>query len=134
VYTLRETAQTACGFYYAHGICVEKNLQEIVRWYRLASNQKFSSAQYNLGVCYSFGQGVQRDVQEAVRWYRAAALQNDADASMSLASCYRDGRGVAVDRIMATCYSQKAAELGNVSALNGTNLSLDLSPVCRLVD
>ena len=40
---------------YEHGEGVPQDYAEAVRWYRLAADQGYASAQYNLGVMYNNG-------------------------------------------------------------------------------
>ena len=51
-----------------------------MRWFRLAAEQGFATAQYNLGVMYDKGEGVLKDEAEAVRWFQLAAEQGNATA------------------------------------------------------
>ncbi len=62
-------------------LCVAKDEEEAVKWYRKAAEQEYASAQYTLGVRYASGRGVGKDEEEAVRWYRKAAKQ-DAKAAL----------------------------------------------------
>jgi len=47
---------------------------------RMAAEQGYAVAQYNLGVMYANGEGVPKDVQKAAKWHRKAAEQGHADA------------------------------------------------------
>ena len=51
---------------------------EAVRWCRLAAEQGYAVAQFNLGELYALGEGVPQDPAEAVRWFRLAAEQGYA--------------------------------------------------------
>ena len=42
-------AQYRIGYMYANGIGVPKNEEEALKWYRLAADQGYASAQFNLG-------------------------------------------------------------------------------------
>jgi TPR repeat protein len=59
---------------------VDKNLSEAVRYYRLAADQGYMDAQYELGCRYEAGGGVTKDSNEAKRWFRLAAAQGHIDA------------------------------------------------------
>ncbi len=74
---------------------------EAVRWYRLAAEQGYAAAQYNLGGMYGTGQGVPQDYAEAMRWYRLAAEQGHASAQSNLGDMYGTGRGVPQDYVQA---------------------------------
>jgi hypothetical protein len=64
-----------------------------VRYYRLAAEQGYAGAQFNLGVCLEHGEGMARDLAEAVRYYRLAAAHADAlsveDLAKITAACDR---------------------------------------------
>ncbi len=80
-------------------------------------------SQYALGKLYETGRGVPQDMQEAVRWYvRAADLGYDR-AQLRLGRVFRDGTGgVPVNGQLAEQYFKKAADGGNVAAMNEIGL------------
>ncbi len=80
-------------------------------------------SQYALGKLYETGRGVPQDMQEAVRWYvRAADLGYDR-AQLHLGRVFRDGTGgVPVNGQLAEQYFKKAADGGNVAAMNEIGL------------
>jgi TPR repeat protein len=62
---------------------VPQDHQEAVRWYRLAADQGYADAQYNLGVMYYKGQGVPQDYGEAHMWLNLATSRaSGADAKL----------------------------------------------------
>ena len=87
---------------------------EAVRWYRLAAEQGYAAAQFNLGVMYATGEGVPEDDAEAVRWYRLAAEQGYAAAQFNLGLMYATGEGVPEDAAEAVRWVRLAAEQGDV--------------------
>lgn len=72
-----------------------------MKWFRLAAEQRYDEAQYNLGVACATGQGVPKDAAEAVKWYRLAAKQGNANAQYFLGTMYRFGEGVPKDLVTA---------------------------------
>ena len=50
---------------------VFQNDAEALHWQRLAGEQGFVNAQFNLGLKYSTGAGVIRNDYEAARWFPA---------------------------------------------------------------
>lgn len=78
----------ACYYYYGDG--VEKNIQEAMKWYTLAAQKGFLSAQYNLGLCYY----VELNFTEAVKWFTLAAEKGHSKSQYRLAICYHNGQGV----------------------------------------
>jgi TPR repeat protein len=59
---------------------VSKSDTEAVKWYRLAADQGFAEAQYDLGVRYMLGKGVLKDERTGLEWYRKAAAQGYQEA------------------------------------------------------
>ena len=54
---------------------------------RLAAEQGYARAQFNLGVMYATGEGVPKDDAKAVKWYRLVAEQGYARAQFTSGSC-----------------------------------------------
>lgn len=50
---------------------------EAVRWYRLAADQGYTNAQYNLGLMYELGRGVLQDNVTAHMWYNIGAANGN---------------------------------------------------------
>ena len=92
---------------------------EAVKWYRLAAEQGYAKAQYNLGTMYDSGQGVPQDYAEAVRLFRLAADQGNAKAQTNLGTMFEYGTGVLEDNVMAHMWYNIGAANGN--ELGGTN-------------
>ena len=72
------------GICYYCGNGVKQNYKEAVKYYRLAAEQGYDWAQYNLGNCYYDGTGVTKSVSEAIKWYKLAAEQGNEDAKAKL--------------------------------------------------
>ena len=53
-------------FHVRNGYGVPQDYAEAVKWYRLAAEQGYARAQYNLGVMYDNGRGVLKTSKEAV--------------------------------------------------------------------
>jgi TPR repeat protein len=84
-------AQDKVGFCYEYGLYVASiDIEEAIRWYRLAAEQGLLGAQNTLGRLYSSN----HNYEEAVYWYRLAAKQGDIYAQMHLGYCYEEGLGV----------------------------------------
>ena len=102
--TLREAEQRVMpkhklvsGSCYANGQGVAQDDAEALRWFRLAAEQGFAAAQFNLGFMYANGRGVAQDDAEALRWYHLAAEQGVAEAQRNLGGMYANGRDGARD-------------------------------------
>jgi TPR repeat protein len=88
----------------------EKNYTAAVKWYKMAAEQNYADAQYNLGYCYEYGKGVEQDYTVAVKWYKKAAEQNYAVAQNDLGNCYYSGNGVEQNYTDAVKWYKKAAD------------------------
>ena len=62
------------------GEVVTKDDAEAVRWYRLAAEQGYAAAQYNLRVKYAQGRGVVKDSVLAYMWLDIAGANGDESA------------------------------------------------------
>ena len=61
-----------------------ENLEEAVRYFRMAASQGHADAQNNLGICYQDGEGVTKNLNEAAYYYSLAAEQGNKIAKSSL--------------------------------------------------
>ena len=68
------------GTYYHYGFEVPQDYAEAAKWYRLAAEQGYISAQFALGYLHEQGQGVLQDNVMAHMWYNIASANGDADA------------------------------------------------------
>jgi TPR repeat protein len=98
---------------YDNGLGVPRDYTEAVRWYRLAADEGYPVAQYDLGDMYEEGHGVPQDYAEAVRWYRKAADQELPVAQLGLGYMYANGRGVPQDYVLAHMWFNLSAAHGN---------------------
>ena len=93
-----------------------KNYEEAVKWFRMAAEQGYHHAQFNMGLCYEYGYGIAQDYTEAVKWYRMAAEQGNADAQLNLGNKYSNGKGVPQNYEEAAKWYRMAAEQGKAIA------------------
>ena len=93
------TAQFTLSQMYQDGIGVQKNVQEAIKYYELASSQQDLRAEYNLGLLYLEGNGVPADYPKALTLLRDAAFKGNDFAQYALA------------RIDELGYSNAAGEL-----------------------
>lgn len=89
---------------------------EAVKWYRMAADQGYAGAQYNLGVMYDNGEGVSENVAEAAKWYRRAADQGHALAQYNLGLMHDNGEGVPENDAEAVKWYRRAAAQGRAKA------------------
>ena len=80
---------------YANGRGVPQDDAEAVRWSRLAADQGYAAAQYNLGLMYANGEGVSQDDVTAHMWFNLAASRltgEDRDRAV-------ENRDIAAERL-----------------------------------
>jgi len=102
---------------YDHGLGVTQDKELAIQCYKLAADQGYSRAQFNLGIMYSSGDGVLVDKATAVKYYRLAAESGYSGAQCNLGYLYHCGDGVETDHSMAFKYYSLAAEQNDPGAL-----------------
>jgi hypothetical protein len=95
---------------------VTRDDKTAVKWYRLAAEQGYDFAQFELGVKYMNGLGVPKDDKNAVKWFKLAAKQGNADAQFNLGWMYEKGQGVLQNNKTALKWYRLAAKQGYHSA------------------
>lgn len=114
--SLSPADQNDLGIAYYNGLGVSRDYGDAMKWFRMAADHGFASAQSSLGVGYVQGHGVPQDHAEAVRWFRMAADQGDAIGQFNLGRAYYKGHGVPQDNAEAARWFRMAAEQGDAAA------------------
>ncbi|MDR1607257.1 MAG: sel1 repeat family protein [Deltaproteobacteria bacterium] len=113
-------AQYSLGFMFQVGLGVDKDLAASTKWYRLASDQGYASAQTALATLLLAGQGTGKisedDEREAFNLFKTAADQGDATAQTRLGLLYFAGLGVKRDKTEGVVWLRLAAEQGDPEA------------------
>jgi TPR repeat protein len=117
--------QTDLGMAYSKGNGTPQELEEALKWYKLAAEQGYARAQYNVGFYYSCGKGVAQDYQEALKWYKLAAEQGYVKAQFSIGNAYAGGKGMPQDYKEALKWYTLAAEQGDANAQYSIGLMYD---------
>ncbi len=112
------TAQYLLGTLYYHGLGVEKNLVEAMKWFTLAAEKGNAKAQVSLGTMYLTGDGTSKNHKEAFRWLKLAAEQGDALGQAKLGLAYMKGKGVYQDRVLAHMWLSLAIDNGEDDAVS----------------
>jgi TPR repeat protein len=113
------------GFLHRGGYGFTRNDAEAAKRYRLAADQGFAEAQFNLGVMYLQGEGIQQDIKEAARLFELAAMQGEAHAQHAVGILFAEGQ----DYIHAHVWLSLAAEQGNSGAATSRDdIAAKLSP------
>ena len=110
-------SQYRLGTCYEKGELIEKDMNEAIKWYRLAAEQRNPDALFQLGECYHNGNGVEQNDKEACSWYLEAALEGQIKAQCALGNCFFYGEGVIENLNNAYIWYQKSAERGNPDAI-----------------
>ncbi len=64
---------------------VAQDLDEALKWFRLAADQGNADAQLQIGLMYEDSRGVAKDLNEAMKWYGLAAAQGNQSVIKRLA-------------------------------------------------
>ena len=111
-------AQNNLGSNYRRARGVQRNYEEAVRYYKLASaGPSNATANKNLGLCYANGLGVEKDDSRAFEHYLRASEGGERRADYHLAVCYLKGQGVSEDQAKGLNLLERAALAGDHAAL-----------------
>jgi TPR repeat protein len=114
-------AQAKLAYFYSQGMNgVEKSYPDAARWYLKAANQGDADSQFTLGSLYRSGIGVEQNDQLALGWWLKAAASEEGhgEAAAWIGDSYARGVGVEQSYEDAVQWLSKAADLGNVEAMN----------------
>ena len=104
------------GASFEYGWGVEEDVQQAMKWYKKAADQKQKVAYNAIGNFYRMGKSVKADPQEALRWYQLGADAGDAQAMLNVGNCYFYGMGTEKDIAKAVQWWQQSAEGENAYA------------------
>ena len=112
-------AQVNLGLIYAQGQGVEKNIDEAMKWFRMAAEQGEPTAQHCLGMIFEEGRDVAPDYAKAAKWYFRAADQGMVWAQRHLGLMHLRGQGIPQDNVKAHFWLGLAAAAGDEEARLG---------------
>lgn len=104
--------QVIVGICYEYGFGIETNMNEAIKWYRLAAEQNFAQAQHNLGNCYASGDHLPLDNSIAFKWYYKAAELGLAESQNKVGYFYANGIGVPINTSKCLTWFRKSAAQG----------------------
>lgn len=85
---LTKSAEQGCssgqynlGTYYFK---IEKNYQEAIKWFNIASTNGSTRAYYELGKCYYFGLGAEESIELATKYYRLSKCDDTLEIDYHL--------------------------------------------------
>lgn len=106
------------GLYYENGYVVEKNYSQAIRHYQAGASMNDPYCYNQLGRMYCLGLGIpKKEPKMGFYYYEQAAKLGDITGLSNMAYAYETGQGVEVDIIKAVEYYSKAAEAGEVNAI-----------------
>jgi TPR repeat protein len=101
------------GLCLEHGMGVDIDLIEAVKYYRRLADRGDSNGQLIYGVCREHGIGIDVNLVEAVNYYRLSADQGNSYGQLRSGMCLEHGKGVAVNLAEAVKYYRLSANQGN---------------------
>ena len=70
------------GIMYQCGNGVEQNIEEAIKYYKMAVEKGDIDAMYNLGSMYQYGDGVEQNYEEAIELYQELIIQIPGKADL----------------------------------------------------
>jgi TPR repeat protein len=92
------------------------DLQQAETWLRMAADQSYAPAEFELSQLLEAAPGSERDAEMAMHWLRRSAEHGFPPAQRALGDRYRAGSGVAQDLGRAAEWYRPAAEAGDLLA------------------
>lgn len=89
---------------YGNGDGVLMDLEEAVKWCRLAAEQGHMEAIFKLGESYYYGDGVKQNPTEAIKWLKLAADHGHPIALHYMGMVYYEGKILPQDYHRAITY------------------------------
>lgn len=111
-------AQFDVGQMYQYGIGVEKNIEEAVKYYELATAQGSLPAEYNLGIIYFFGRGIEPNYKEGLYLLTDAAFKGNDFAQYTLARIYEFGYKNSQGKEVIGPNKQQSLAMYNIASAN----------------
>lgn len=109
---------------YDYGQFVEKDYNKSFEYYMKSARLGFMISQHEVGRCFENGWGIEKNIKKALEWYGKAAEQNYGEACRAIGYCMTFTHEVK-DYEVAFKYFKKAAELGNVVAINDIGVAYE---------
>ncbi len=118
------------GIMRLNGWGIEKNINEAIKWFSLASNQKDMFAKSQLGSIYLFGYGGSKNYFLAKNYFTEASEGGEINAINNLGVMYSNGLGVNKDNNKALEYFEKGIGKNNpVSLFNAALILKEKDPL-----
>lgn len=112
-------AQVEIGCLYSRADCIQQqDYVKAVEFFKLAADQNYEVAQFNLAHHLFDGRGIEKNIAEAFKLWLLSAKQGYHFSQRDLGLCYYHGYGTNKDSDEAFKWLFKSAELGNLAAQN----------------
>ena len=107
-----KTGEAECeyGFMLFNGDCVDKNIEESIKYWESSAKKGYTKAINALGDRYRLGDGIEADSTKAFAYYCKSAKLDDNVGIFNLGVCYKIGIGVKIDNVKAAEYYWKALQ------------------------
>lgn len=110
-------SQFSLGIFYYCGLGMKKpNKFKSFQFFKIASKNHHSKAQYCYGICLAKGEGVKVNKIKAVRYFRISADNGYDEAQYCYGRCLFNGYEIKQDLKEASYYFKKALDQGNKKA------------------
>ncbi len=106
-------AEVIVAHFYKKGDGVTINLEEAIKYFKLAADAGEPHAQVELASYYKEGIFFEKNLEKAFQYWKVVAENHHFyDVQVELANCYENGIGTAVDLVEAFKYYKKIARKG----------------------
>lgn len=112
------TAQFSLGQLYQDGIGINKNVQDAIKYYELASAQQDLRAEYNLGLLYLEGNGIPADYPKAESLLRDAAFKGNELAQFVIGRTNEQGYRNSAGELVIKPDSEQAMVMYDLASAN----------------
>ncbi len=101
--------QYIVGYCYFKGQGIEEDLDEAIKWFKLAAEQEMVEAQLLLGdIYYKHKRSAKKNTLEAIKWYELAYEHKEVKAAVNLAKIYAFNQKIENDLTKAKYYYEIA--------------------------
>lgn len=115
-------AMGGLGYFYNLGICVAKDSEKALEWFRKGAEKGSAKSQYNLGTSLIKSNETypdEQNISEGIEWIRKAAEQKLPEANLSYGTfAYMGEHNVAQNNEIAAAHFKIAADHGLADAQN----------------
>ena len=116
------TAQYNLGLMYKNGIGVEKDFNEALGWFILASDNDHMLSKYALGLMYYKGEGIRKNYSKAMNLFLDASYKGHPASQINVGNMFYFGHGVSKNYPKAHMWWSFAKEKGVEAAFSNLTM------------